>query len=363
MHTLTPPVTPGVLGIDIGGTKVALRIEPAHPGAPTTAGGTVQIGVPGDGGVPGGAGVGVGVGVDAPDRLGAPDGTASPVEATFRWAPSASATRDLDDLATHVAALRARWVGSVAAVGVAMPATLDAAGRVTTWPGRPSWTGLALADALRGLVPGATVACADDGDLAALAEAHAAGCPDLVYLGLGTGVGGGIVLDGRPCPRPGRGSAEIGHLVISAGGPPCTCGRQGCVQATASGPATLRRASRYRDGDVGARADGGSVAHTEVTFAELRAAWLAETGWAVRAVRESVQAAAVAVVGLTELLHPAMAVVGGGFADGLPGFAEAVDERARQLGRPGHPPAPVRAATLGGLSSLSGAILLARQPS
>ncbi|CAJ59583.1 MULTISPECIES: ROK family protein [Frankia] len=363
MHTLAPPVTPGVLGIDIGGTKVALRLEPAHVTAPahaatstttpTTTGGLTQVGGPG--------------------RVDAPDGTVTPVEATFRWEPSASATRDLDDLAAHVAALRTKWAGPVTAVGVAMPATLDAAGRVTTWPGRPSWTGLALAEALRDLVPGATVACADDGDLAALAEAHAVGCPDLVYLGLGTGVGGGIVLDGRPCPRPGHGSAEIGHLVISAGGPRCTCGRRGCVQATASGPATLHRAARYRDGDVDSVAedaedaedggDGGSASRAEVTFAELRAAWLAGTGWAARAVGESAQAAAVAVVGLTELLHPAMAVVGGGFADGLPGFAQAVDERARELGRPGHPPAPVRAATLGGLSSLAGAILLARQGS
>ncbi|WP_261554543.1 ROK family protein [Frankia tisae] len=330
MHTLAPPVTPGVLGIDVGGTKVALRIEPADADAPVHA--------------------------DAPIGDGTSAGAATPVEATFRWVPSASAGRDLGDLATHVADLRARWTGPVTAVGVAMPATVDPAGRVTTWPGRPSWTGLALADALRDLVPGAVVACADDGDLAALAEADAAACPDLVYLGLGTGVGGGIVLDGRPCPRPGRGSAEIGHLVIFAGGPLCTCGRQGCVQATASGPATLRRAARHRVGE------GGELGE-EVTFAELRAAWLAGTGWAVRAVRESAQAVAVAVVGLTELLHPALAVVGGGFADGLPGFAQAVDERARELGRPGHPPAPVRAAVLGGLSSLSGAILLARQAS
>ncbi|WP_163553870.1 ROK family protein [Candidatus Frankia alpina] len=327
MHTLASPMTPGVLGIDVGGTKVALRIEPADTTAPIHA--------------------------DAPTGNGTSAGAATPVEATFRWASSASAGRDLGDLATHVAGLRARWTGPVTAVGVAMPATVDPAGRVTTWPGRPSWTGLALADALRGLVPEAVVACADDGDLAALAEADAAACPDLVYLGLGTGVGGGIVLDGRPCPRPGRGSAEIGHLVISAEGPPCTCGRQGCVQATASGPATLRRAARYRAGESGESGE-------EVTFAELRAAWLAGTGWAVR---ESAQAVAVAVVGLTELLHPALAVVGGGFADGLPGFAQAVDERARELGRPGHPPAPVRAAVLGGLSSLSGAILLARQAS
>ncbi len=339
MHSPSPATTTGVLGIDIGGTKVALRIEPLPTGAAPPSGA-------------------------AADRAGAVGTAPAPVEATFRWDPAASAARDLDELARQVASARSRWAGPISAVGLAMPATVDQAGTVTTWPGRPSWTGLALAGALRELVPGAAVTHADDGDLAALAEAAAAGCPDLVYLGIGTGVGGGIVLDGRNCPRPGRGSAEIGHMVISVDGAPCTCGRRGCVQAVASGPATLRRAARHR------RAAADPAAHTDpaagtgaadVSFPELRAAWLASTGWAVQAVRESAAAAAVAVVSLTELLHPALAVIGGGFADGLPGFAAAVDEQARGLGRAGHPPAPVRAAVLGGLSSLSGAVLLARQ--
>ncbi|MCK9894747.1 ROK family protein [Frankia sp. AgB32] len=333
MPAPSPTTTAGVLGIDIGGTKVALRIEPALPAG------------------------------DPVDGSDATDGAGTPVEATFRWEPMASAAGDLDALARQVASLRSRWAGPISAVGLAMPATVDPTGLVTTWPGRPSWSGLALDGALRDLAPGAAVAYADDGDLAALAEAAAAGCPNLVYLGIGTGVGGGIVLDGRNCPRPGRGSAEIGHMVIAADGAPCTCGRRGCVQAVASGPATLRRAARHRSAATtgpGTNTDADADADA-VSFPELRAQWLAGTDWAVRAVRESAAAAAVAVVGLTELLHPALAVIGGGFADGLTGFAAAVDEQARALGRPGHPPAPVRAAVLGGLSSLSGAILLARQ--
>jgi kanosamine 6-kinase len=289
------------LGIDVGGTKVALRAE-------------------GDG--------------------------RQAYEATFQWPRPASASQDLDALAEHVGALRDHWRGPIAAVGVAMPATLDRAGRVAAWPGRPSWAGLDLGAALRRLFPGAVVCCADDGDLAAVAEADEAGCKDLVYLGVGTGIGGGVVLDGRPCPGLARGSCEIGHLVVDRSGARCDCGRRGCVQALASGPATLRRASELRGG--------------QVLSAELREALLAGRSWAVSAVEESCAALAVAVVSLGELLHPSLALIGGGFAAALPGFVSRVARHTLALARPGHPPTPLRPAALGGLSSLHGAVLLAR---
>jgi kanosamine 6-kinase len=232
---------------------------------------------------------------------------------------------------------------------VAMPATLDAAGVVTAWPNRPGWTGADLGGALRGIFGATRVACADDGDLAALAEAHAADRPDLLYLGVGTGVGGGIVLGGRLLPGPSRGSCEIGHLIVDRSGARCDCGRRGCVQSVASGPAVLRRAARARG--------------TEVTFAELARALADGTGWAADAVREACAALAAAAVGVSELLRPALVVVGGGFADGLPGFTAMVAEEAARLARPGHPPPPVEPARLGGSSSLHGAVLLAKEAS
>lgn len=318
---MTAPRAIGRLGIDVGGTKVALRLEATNQG--TTNQGTTSH-----------------------------EAGVRSREAVFRWSVGAPAETDLHDLGAGVRALCDGWDGQVTAIGVAMPATVDSDGRVTTWPSRPSWAGLQLGRALRDLVPGAQVALADDGDLAALAEAHHAGAANLVYLGVGTGIGGGIVLDGQLCPGPARGSCEIGHLVIALDGPLCRCGRRGCLQALASGPATLHRATRLRAHPAGA-------ADTEVTYPQLQAGWESGESWAREAVEATAQALAGAITGLTELVRPDLAVIGGGFADGLAGFVDAVAARTEAMARPGHPAVPVRAAQ-GGLSSLTGAVLLAR---
>lgn len=305
-RALTPPhghlTGAHVLGIDVGGTKVALRAE-------SDAG-----------------------------RL---------AETTFRWAPGASVDQDLARLAEQVGRLRSGIGAPFRAVGVAMPATVGPDGRVTAWPSRPEWTGLDLDAALRGLFPGANVAWADDGDLGALAEAEAAGCADLLYVGVGTGVGGGLVLRGALCPGLGRGSFEIGHVVVEREGQRCVCGRRGCLQAVASGPATLRRAERLRAAPS--------------TFDELRRALCEGRPWAVDALRGTSGAVAAAVVSVQELVQPRRALIGGGFAAGIPELVGLVADDVAELGRPGLPPLSVERAALGGLSSLRGAVALARQ--
>ncbi|MFF5173655.1 ROK family protein [Micromonospora sp. NPDC000089] len=287
-----------VLGVDVGGTKVALRAEAA--------------------------------GRPAYERI-------------VTWPAGADPAADLAVLAAEVAALRAGF-GPVGAVGVAMPATVDRAGAVVAWPGRPSWVGLDLAGALRRLFPDTPTGYADDGDLAALAEARHAGRADVLYLGVGTGVGGGIVLAGRNVPA-GR-SAEVGHMVVDLDGERCDCGRSGCLQAIASGPATLRRAARLR---------GGPVDHHR-----LRAGLGDGRSWALDAVHPAGAALAAAVVSLGELVAADLAIVGGGFATGLPGFVPLVGRLVAAAGRPGRPAPRVTAAALGGLSSLHGALQLAR---
>ncbi|WP_222723638.1 ROK family protein [Streptomyces sp. t39] len=292
------------LGIDVGGTKVALRLGPAVPGAPA-----------------------------APDTV-------------VRWPAPGDAEADMRALADAVRRACAGQGRPVTAVGVAVPATLDTAGRVRGWPNRPSWHGLDLRARIAAMVSGAPVHTADDGDLAALAEADAAGCPDLVHIGVGTGIGGGIVLGGRLCPGPDRGSCEVGHVVVDRMGERCDCGRRGCVQSVASGRTVLRRA--------------GERAGREVTFGELRQAWTQGEAWAVAPVTDGAMAVAAAAVSLAELVHPRLVTIGGGFADGMPGYVEEVARWTRELGRTPGPDPAVRPAALGGLSSLDGAVLLAR---
>ncbi|WP_338492909.1 ROK family protein [Streptomyces sp. SJL17-4] len=311
------------LGIDVGGTKVAFRVESEGE---------------------------------------------DPYEVSFPWNARHSAAADLAQLADAVGELRARMRGCTGAgagaaasadsdagadvrsgfraVGVAMPATVAPSGRVLAWPSRPEWTGVELEAALRGLFPEAAVGWADDGDLGALAEAEEAGCDRLLYLGVGTGVGGGFVDEGAVHPGAGRGSFEIGHVIVERDGALCVCGRRGCVQAVASGPATLGRAARLRG--------------AEVSFEALRAGVAEGAPWALAAVDEACAALAAAVVGVHELLHPRLTLIGGGFAEGMPGFVDGVARHVSRLARPGGPSSPVRPAVLGGLSSLRGACALAR---
>lgn len=289
------------LGVDIGGTKVALRVEA---------------------------------------------GTQCVEETVFAWQPRHDADRDLVQLAEHIDELRERLDTPFRAVGLAMPATVGPDERITAWPSRPEWTGTDLGAALRDLFPQTPVAWADDGDLGALAEAQAAGGADLLYLGVGTGIGGGLVLRGELCPGLGRGSFEIGHTVVELDGPACVCGRRGCLQAIASGPATLRHAAHLRGSDV--------------TFDALRRAWCEGQPWALTALRRTCRALAAAAVSVQELLHPQLLLIGGGFASAIPGLDTLVAAQLEQLSRPGQPRLEVGCAALGPLSSLRGAVALAR---
>ncbi|MER6358434.1 ROK family protein [Streptomyces sp. NPDC001634] len=294
------------LGIDVGGTKVALRLE----------------------------------------RSGAAAG-ARPQQTVFAWPREGGVAADMEALAAGIAALRRPPGDPVTAVGVALPAALAPDGSVLGWPNRPSWQGLDIGGKLAAWLPGADVRVADDGDLAALAEARVAGCRDLVHFGVGTGIGGGVILDGVMRPGTARGSCEVGHVIVDhREGALCDCGRRGCVQSLASGRAALRHAAR--------------ILGREVEFTELRQAWTAREAWAAEVVMTGVAALSAAAMSLAELVHPDVITVGGGFATSLPGYVEEVTHHFMTLHRPTGPTPCLRPAAQGALSSLDGAVLLAR---
>jgi glucokinase len=137
--------------------------------------------------------------------------------------------------------------------GVGSPGDVDAgAGTVTSARNLPDWEGsFPLAEELSQML-GTRVALGNDVQVATDAEALlGAGRPFRSLLGVfwGTGVGGGIVLDGRPWI--GRGAAgEIGHVVVKRGGARCTCGRRGCMEAYAGrGAMEIRARERHKKGE------------------------------------------------------------------------------------------------------------------
>lgn len=130
--------------------------------------------------------------------------------------------------------------------GVGMPGTIDRKNGVVLYSNNISWENVPLADELGKYLP-IPVYVANDADCAALGEAAAGAgrdCSDVVMITLGTGVGGGIILDGEIYEGKGIGGTELGHMVIVENGELCTCGRRGCLEAYASATALKREARR-----------------------------------------------------------------------------------------------------------------------
>lgn len=270
------------------------------------------------------------------------DPSPRPAPSTLEWGPSADAAEELSaliDFARRIAETAER----VAAVGVAAAPNVDDAGRVVRWPMRPHWEGVELGAALTDAL-GAGAVFRDDGAAGALAEADALGIGDVLYIGIGTGVAGGVVRGGRAqLEGPG---VEIGHDKVDGSGPECACGRRGCLQAIASGRSILCAAA--------------AGAGTDVDAATLHEAAIRGEGWAVEPLKLAGVAIARAAARVSELLGLGTVVVGGGFAHACPALFQEVDAAlgatARDL-----PNTPVlRAAAHGDRSSLEGARLLAR---
>ncbi|MFC2012463.1 ROK family protein, partial [Chloroflexota bacterium] len=137
-------------------------------------------------------------------------------------------------------------------------------GLVTTSPNLPNWNNIPLKSIVEEKYGVATYLI-NDADAAALGEHHLGagkGLNTVILLTLGTGIGGGIIINSRLYLGPTGSAAEIGHMVIEASGPPCNCGKRGCLETFSSGTAIARDAiNRIGNGEKSSLAGmvGGDI--------------------------------------------------------------------------------------------------------
>src|SRR6202050_2381399 len=134
----------------------------------------------------------------------------------------------------------------ITGIGICSPGPLDpSTGVVVNPPNLPCWRNFPLAQETEKAF-GVPTRVDNDGNAAGLAEAlwgAAIGYRNVFYATLGTGIGAGIVFDGKIYHGRTGAAAEGGHVTIDYRGPRCKCGKLGCIEALASGPAIARRAS------------------------------------------------------------------------------------------------------------------------
>lgn len=255
----------------------------------------------------------------------------------------------------------------ITAVGVGAAGFVDVSRSTVLFAPNLSWRDEPLKTELERRT-GLPVVIENDANAAAWGEfAFGAGADadDLLLVTVGTGVGGGIVLDG--CLHRGTFgiAAEIGHLRVVPDGRPCPCGNRGCWEQYASGSALVRETREAAENDPGARglltrAGGDPQAITGPMITD--AAKDRET-FAVSQLAQLGKWLGEGIASLTAVLDPGVVVIGGGVADAGDLLLDPIREhcRANLTGRGHRPELTVRVAELGNDAGLIGAADQARR--
>lgn len=256
----------------------------------------------------------------------------------------------------------------VAQVGVGAPGLVDRAGVLRFAPNLPGVAGLPMKAELEARVPGTRARIDNDATCAAWAEKTVGAARDLddvILLTLGTGIGGGLITDGR-LQRGANGFAgELGHMVMGGDGDDgCSCGQQGCWEYFASGRALGRFA---REAAVAGKAGrilelaGGDV--DRVRGEHVSAACREGDAEAQAVMRQLATWVAVGLVNLAMAFDPEAFVIGGGLSEVGDLLFDPVRERLGALmpGAAYREPPLLLPAELGEHAGAVGAALLARE--
>jgi len=191
-------------------------------------------------------------------------------------------------------------------------------GVVTQSPNLPGWRNTPLADIIRKNFA-AKVYIIHDANASALGELYfgaGKGARNMVYMTVSTGVGGGIIIDGKEYEGASGAAGEVGHMTIDVNGPKCNCGNTGCLEMLASGTAMAREAIRRLNA-------GEESSLTKMVRGKIDAISALEIGTAaaqgdqlaIGVIKQAATCLGIGMVNLVNIFNPEMIVVGGGVSN------------------------------------------------
>lgn len=258
-------------------------------------------------------------------------------------------------------------LSQIRGIGIGAPGAVDSdKGRVIFAPNLPGWKDIALKKELEKLLD-IPVFLGNDANVCALGvfdQEYKARPRTLVGVFIGTGIGGGLVLNGKLHEGYNLTAGEIGHMVVEINGPKCGCGNRGCYEALAS------RTAIFREIQAGVK-DGQKTVLTEMLGDDLKNMRSGDLRKAIRKgdkfvekiVAEAAEYAGVGVANLINILNPEVVVVGGGLIEALeneimPGLLKSAKEHVMPGTMAG---IDIKATKLGDDAGITGAAVLARQ--
>ena len=245
--------------------------------------------------------------------------------------------------------------GAVSGVGIGSAGPIDLAAGTISPVNIAAWRGFPVRDRVAAAVPGLPVRLAGDGLCMALGEhwrGAGQGATFMLGMVISTGIGGGLVLDGVPYDGRTGNAGHVGHMVVEVGGPACSCGARGCVEAIASGP-HLAQWAREQGWTGPEKSDAKELADAAASGDEV----------AIQAFRRGARAVAAMIASVAAVCDLDLVVIGGGVANAGPVLFDPLREAIRDYAAldftRGLRVVPAR---LGGEAGLVGAAALLRTP-
>lgn len=192
-------------------------------------------------------------------------------------------------------------------IGLGFPGTVNDAGQSISFAPNLGWTNVQVGEHFR-CFQKAALTLVQDARAAAFAEyllGAGKGEPIVICITLGTGIGAGIIINGRVFHGAFNTSGEIGHMIVQENGLACACGQSGCLEAYSSGTAIVnaaRRAGKWKTEDI---------PNAEAVF---RKAWKGD-GEALAVIRIAAHFLGVGIVNVVNLLSPNAVILSGGMCE------------------------------------------------
>ncbi len=228
--------------------------------------------------------------------------------------PAAAILDDMARVAKEAVEKAGLTLSDIHHVGVGSPGTCNSQTGEVEFANNLGFKNLQLGEELKARL-GKAVYLANDADAAALGEVKAGaakGCSHCICITLGTGVGGGMIIDGKINSGFNFAGGELGHTVIVEGGEPCSCGRHGCWEAYASATALIRQTRRameaHPDSIMWKLAGSLENVNGITAFDAMRAGDAAGTA----VVKAYIDHVACGITNMVNIFQPEVLCVGGG---------------------------------------------------
>jgi len=224
-------------------------------------------------------------------------------------------------------------LSQVGGIGIAAAGAIDShEGIITLSPNLPGWHDVPLGDIISEELNVRTWLI-NDANAEALGEHHfgiGRGIDNLVYLAVGTGIGGAIIIDGKLYSGVCGSAGEIGHMTIDSDGPRCECGNIGCFEMLVSGKAMVREAiERIGRGERSSLSETVAGRIANITAREIALAAGKGDSLATEVINNAATYLGIGLVNLVNIFNPEMIIVGGGVAS----IGDRLLEPARQVVR------------------------------